>query len=731
MNPSEPESGRRVEILAVEDSPTQAAKLRFLLEAEGYSVTMAGNGSQALAILEQRKPTLVVTDVMMPEMDGFTLCKEIKSRDSLHDLPVILMTSLSSPRDILKGLECGADNFIRKPYDEHNLLSRIKSILLNQTFRKTERAQFGVEIYFLGQRYYVTSERQQILDLLISTYEDAVNLNEELQIKQTQLSELAQELEKKVESRTMGLRAEIAERYRAEEKLRESEERYRDLFENANDLIHSYTQDGRMLYANRAWRKALGYTEEEIRDLNVEQVHHPDGRQSFNDQIDRLLRGESVDKAEVMLVTKDGRKILGEASRTCKLIEGKPAIIRSIVRDVTERRNLEDQLRQTAKMEAIGQLAGGVAHDFNNLLTVISGYSQILQESLGAKERDYAAEILKASERAAGLTRQLLAFSRRQILAPQVLDLSSIVSNMEKMLKRLIGEHIELVTVQQPHLGRVRADAGQIEQVILNLAVNARDAMPDGGKLTIETADVDLDEAYARSHVTVVPGPYVMLAVSDTGVGMDAETMSHIFEPFFTTKEKGKGTGLGLSTVYGIVNQSSGNVWVYSELGSGTTFKVYLPRLQENVTHPEGTAVPARSMRGTETVLLVEDEEGVRALVRDTLEGYGYKVLEARGAEHAESILKEYREPIHLLLTDVVMPQMSGKELARRFFPRHPEAGVLYMSGYTDNAIVRHGVLDPGTSFLQKPFMPKTLVKKVREVLDARRMDDLSGLPAG
>jgi len=731
MNAPGKELGRNVEILTVEDSPTQAAKLRFLLEAEGYTVTMAGNGTQALAILEVRKPTLLITDVMMPEMDGFTLCKEIKSRESLQDLPVILMTSLSSPRDILKGLECGADNFIRKPYDEHNLLSRVKSILLNQSFRKTERAQFGVEIYFLGQRYYVTSERQQILDLLISTYEDAVNLNEELQIKQTQLSELAQELEKKVESRTMGLRAEIAERYRAEEKLRESEERYRDLFENANDLIHSFNEEGRILYVNRAWRNALGYTEEETHDLNVENVYHPEGRQSFAEQIERLLRGETMDKAEVILVTKDGRKILGEASLTCKLVEGKPAIIRSIVRDVTEGRHLEDQLRQTAKMEAIGQLAGGVAHDFNNLLTVISGYSQILQEGLGAKERDYAAEILKASERAASLTRQLLAFSRRQILAPQVLDLNQIVSNMEKMLTRLIGEHIELVTIQHPNLGRVKADAGQIEQVILNLAVNARDAMPEGGKLTIETSDIDLDEAYTRSHVSVVPGPYVMLAVSDTGVGMDAETMSHIFEPFFTTKEKGKGTGLGLSTVYGIVNQSSGNVWVYSELGRGTTFKVYLPRLQQTAPRLETATSPAISIRGTETVLLVEDEEGVRALVRDTLQAYGYKVLEARGAEHAEAILEKHSDPIHLLLTDVVMPQMSGKELAKRFFPRHPEAGVLYMSGYTDNAIVRHGVLEPGTSFLQKPFMPKTLVKKVREVLDSLRTDGGDGPPAG
>ncbi len=720
-----PATGRdsAIEILAVEDSPTQAMKLRYLLEAEGYTVRTATNGMEALAKLAEKKPTLVITDVMMPEMDGFTLCREIKSSDKTHEIPVILMTSLSSPRDILKGLECGADNFIRKPYDTYHLLSRIKSILLNRTFRSSERAQFGVEIYFLGQRYFVTSERQQILDLLISTYEDAVNLNEELRVKQEQLAELAQELERKVENRTMGLRAEIAERYRAEEKLRESEERYRDIFENANDLIHSFTPDGRIVYANRAWKALLGYSDEEIAGMRIQQIVHPDGVEAFNSQMERLFRGETVDKAEITLVAKDGRKILGEASRTCKMVDGKPTVVRSIIRDVTEGRQLEEQLRQTLKMEAIGQLAGGVAHDFNNLLTIISGYGQMLEEKVSPEDREYLVEILKASDRAATLTRQLLAFSRRQILAPQVLNLDEIVVNMEKMLKRLIGEHIELATVLAPNLGRVKADAGQIEQVILNLCVNARDAMPEGGKITIETANVDLDEAYSRTHSTVVPGRYVMVAVSDTGHGMDSETLSHIFEPFFTTKEKGKGTGLGLSTVYGIVKQSAGNIWVYSEIGRGSTFKVYLPRVQEAATAAAAAASAPESISGTETVLLVEDEVAVRSLVRETLHAYGYNVLEAQGATHAMVICEQHTGPIHLLLTDVVMPQMSGKELAKQLALVHANAEVLFMSGYTDNAIVRHGVLDGNTNFLQKPFTPKALATKVREVLDAKRRE--------
>ena len=513
----------------------------------------------------------------------------------------------------------------------------------------------------------------------------------------------------------------LRERSMAQIALQQSEERYRDLLENANDLIHSYSPDGRILYTNRAWRDALGYTEEEVNRLDVSAVIHPDSRESWSQQIERLMHGEPDDKAELKLVTKDGRAILGEASRTCKFEDGKLAFIRSIIRDITERRQLEEQIRQTAKMEAIGQLAGGVAHDFNNLLTVILGYGQILQETVGATEKEYVTEILKSSDRAASLTRQLLAFSRRQIMAPQSLDLNLIVANMEKMLRRLIGEHYELATRQQPGLGRVKADPGQVEHVILNLVVNARDAMPDGGKITIETTDVDLDEAYARTHVSVVPGPYVMLAVSDAGMGMDPATMARIFEPFFTTKELGKGTGLGLSTVHGIVKQSSGNVWVYSELGRGSTFKVYLPRVQEPAENTGLAAAAPKSVQGTETVLLVEDEEAVRSLVRVALQSNGYNVVEAKDAEHGISLLEEFREPIHMLLTDVVMPQMSGKDLAGRLGSLHPETKVLYMSGYTDTAIVRHGVLEASASFIQKPFAPKALLKKVREVLDAQR----------
>jgi two-component system cell cycle sensor histidine kinase/response regulator CckA len=389
------------------------------------------------------------------------------------------------------------------------------------------------------------------------------------------------------------------------------------------------------------------------------------------------------------------------------------------IRAEKEMANLQEQLRQSQKMEAVGRLAGGIAHDFNNFLTVMRGRSQLALMEL--KEGDPLRESFEAIENAttksANLVRQLLAFSRRQVMQMIILDLNTLIRDLEKMLRRLIGEDIELLTVLTEDLGKVKADPGQIEQVLLNLAVNARDAMAQGGKLTIETANVDLDEAYARNHAGTKAGPYVMFSVTDTGVGMAPEVKKQIFEPFFTTKEKGKGTGLGLATVYGIVKQSGGNIWVYSEPGQGATFKIYLPRVEEVLTEEKEKEAPGL-FRGVEVILVVEDEEEVRKVVLEVLKNQGYNVWEAGNGEEAMLICQQYKDTIHLLVSDVVLPGVNGPALARQLVALHPEMKLLYMSGYTENAIVHHGVLDKGVNYIQKPFTMEGLVKKVREVLD-------------
>src|SRR5438477_2075544 len=371
-------------------------------------------------------------------------------------------------------------------------------------------------------------------------------------------------------------------------------------------------------------------------------------------------------------------------------------------------------------MEAVGRLAGGVAHDFNNLLTVITSYSDLLLEELGAGDpkREDVTQIRKASESAAALTRQLLAFSRQQVLQPQVLDLNETVTATEKLLERLIGEDVQLATTLAPDLGMAIVDPGQLEQIILNLAVNARDAMPRGGRLTIETANVEMDEAYVHNHPPARAGRYVMLAVSDTGMGMDAKTQAHIFEPFFTTKEFGKGTGLGLATVYGIVKQSGGFIWVYSEPGHGTTFKLYFPWAGDAAERRAAADEAAGPPRGTETVLVAEDAASVRSVMRQVLERYGYTILEAPDGETALQLAAKHHGPIHLLLTDVVMPGVSGRQLADQLTRLRPEIKVLYASGYSDDAILQHGILEPGIAYLQKPFTRVALARKVREVLD-------------
>jgi two-component system cell cycle sensor histidine kinase/response regulator CckA len=1144
-----PKLNSRVEILIVEDSPTQAAQLQHMLERRNYRVSVATDGREALALIEKHLPTLVISDIVMPEMDGFELCRRIKTNEKLKNIPVVLLTMLSEPEDIIRGLTSGADNFLTKPCDEQVLLSRIHYVLVNRDIRLESRSDMGIEIFFAGQKHFITSNRLQILDLLFSTYEDAIqrsreldSLNRDLSRTQQELKAVNESLEEQVLERTrsidhlnkvisavrnvnqlivretdpallvqqaceqliatrgfssawialmdesgrvvstaqaglgeeflplvermkrgelphctrralaqiqvvavedlstcgdcplacragnmeamavrlahggkvygllfasalvglvseeeeQGLLSEVADdigfalskiqteekRSKAERAVRESEARYKSLFEGAAEgILIADVKTKEFLFANPAICRMLGYTEDELKGMSVRDIHPEEaldhvvsefeaqarGEKTlaadipclrkdgtviyadittapiviggsacnvglFTDITERKLAEEKLSKSEELfrtafdnatigkaLVAPDGRflrvnralcEMLGyspeeftslsfadvthpddlEISRECvrtllagesptfymekrylhkegravwalmstcllRDADGRPLYFitglqnitdrkraeealriseaqlsnamkiaklgyweydvaddlftfndhfysifrtsaeqvggyrmsparyaelflhpddRQVVaaetkkalettdphfsrqlehriiyadgkighisvryfvvkdnegrtvktyganQDITERKSLEEQLLQSQKMEAVGRLAGGIAHDFNNLLTTIIGNADLSLMTLEDKDtlRENLEEIRKAGQRAASLTRQLLAFSRRQLLQPKVLDLNEVVADMEKMLRRLIGEDIDLETVLRPDLGRVKVDPGQIEQVIMNLAVNARDAMPQGGKLTIETANVDLDEGYAHKRPVTKPGPYVMLAISDTGVGMDKEVQSRLFEPFFTTKEKGKGTGLGLATVYGIVKQSGGYIWVYSEPGQGSTFKIYLPRVEEEAEAVREVQAPSARLSGSETVLVVEDDDMVLGLTRNILRRYGYTVLEARNGEEAMRVASEHQGPIQLMLTDVVMPEMSGRQLAYKLHVERPEMKVLYVSGYTDNAIVHHGILDEGIPFLQKPFSPEVLARKVREVLD-------------
>ena len=477
---------------------------------------------------------------------------------------------------------------------------------------------------------------------------------------------------------------------------------------------------GSLEYVNPAFTRITGYGREEVLGKNPRILKSDKQNPTVYPQLwATILRGETW-YGELINRRKGGGVYTAQLNIAAVRGGAHGEITHFIAtkQDVTERKSLEAQLRQATKVEAIGRLAGGVAHDFNNLLTIINGYSALLMEKLEADKQAsaYLKEIKDAGERAASLTQQLLAFSRRQVLAP-VLDLNTVVSNMEKMLRRMIGEDITLHTRLDPALGRTKADPGQIERVIMYLAVNARDAMPHGGKLTIQTQNVELDEDYARSHVTVKPGPHVMLAVSDTGLGMTPETQARIFEPFFTTKEKGKGTGLGLATVYGIVKQSGGSIWVDSELGHGTVFKVFLPVVGEEPMAKEPAVKVPKIVSATETVLVVEDEAGVRSLIRLALESAGYAVLETEDPESALVACTNHDGPIHLLLTDVVMPNMSGPVVAEKVANLRPGIKVLFMSGYTDDAVVRRGVLNSNKPFIQKPFSPAELRQKIREVL--------------
>ena len=760
-------------LLILEDTPHDAELDVAVLEEAGYSCRWdrVETRESFLECLDRPDFDIILCDFSLPVFDGLTALELFTKRRL--DIPFIFVSGTLGEDVAIECLKAGATDYVIKPH-----LSRLGPVVTRALREKSEqkkRRQAEAAIQESEERYRkifedapigiinfdakfnIIKANKAFCDMLGYFEEEIVKLSF---IEVTHLKDLQEELELgeqvfkgmlpsyQIEKRFikknqepiwanlmatvirdnqgnalhgLGMIRDITERRQAELALRESEERLKAILDNSPALIYTQDTGCRFTFVNRRFETLFQVDKDRIKTKTAYDLFPREVADSLMSYCQGVLEDMSPKEIEETLPHPDGphtyisiRFPLYDATHT---LSG----LCSISTDVTESKLLEEQLRQAQKMEAVGRLAGGVAHDFNNLLTAIIGYSQIVLGSLAATDslRKEVEEILKAGKRASSLTSQLLAFSRRQVLQPVVLDLNLIVSNTVKMLRRLIGEDIHLVTMLSPALGRVKIDPGQIEQVLMNLAVNARDAMPRGGRLTVETSNTVLDDAYAREHIK--PGTYVMIVVSDTGVGMDDETQSHIFEPFFTTKGQGMGTGLGLSMVYGIIKQSGGFITVNSEVGKGTAFKIYLPRVEEAAASALQRDDSDYLPRGAETILLVEDEQAVRDLAARILRELGYTIIEASNGEEALLISAQRATgDIHLLLTDVVMPQMSGKLLTDMIKAERPGIKVLFSSGYTDNALVHHGALEPGTAFLQKPFSPSTLARKVREVLDKK-----------
>ena len=676
-------------ILIADDISANRYMLTSLLEGSGYEVVSAADGAEALALAKSAPPDLIVTDIMMPVMDGFELCRLWKSDDRLKHIPFVIYTATyTDPKDEKLARNLGADRFLLKPQKVERLLEVVREVL-------AEASRGGS-----NDRPGLSRDEMD----LVRQHNDA----------------LLRKLQRKVGQ----LEAALEERNRAEGNLRRTNAFLDSIIENVPDMI--FLKDARELRFvrfNRAGEELLGYARAELVGKRDHDFFPEDQADFFTEKDREVLRGKTiVEIPEEPLETKDkGRRIVRTKKVPILNADGEAEYLLGISEDITdvkqaeeEHRKLEGQLRESQKLEAIGRLAGGVAHDFNNLLTVVLGHTGFAIETTreGEPLRADLEAIQKAGERAAALTRQLLAFSRRQVLEPDVLNLNTVVTSVESMLRRLLGEDIEIVTRLDDDLGNVLVDPGQLEQVLMNLAVNARDAMPSGGRLTLATENVEIDEDFTEGHLAVDPGEFVMLAVTDTGCGMDAATRAQIFEPFFTTKEKGKGTGLGLSTVFGIVKQSGGGVWVYSEAGQGTTFKVFLPRVVAAASKPKHRAAPVLAV-GNKVVLLVEDDDTVRRIAERILDAAGYRVQAASNGDEALLVCEKLGGEVDLLLTDVVMPGMNGRELAERITRHCPRLKTLYMSGFSDD-----GIVPRAARFIGKPFSAAELTQKVREVLD-------------
>lgn len=688
------------EILVVEDDKYSLRTLSTILMNQGYEVRGVADGATALVSVNLQKPDLILLDIQLPEINGFDVCRHLKRDAATKDIPVIFLSALDEVVDKVKGFEVGGIDYITKPFQAEEVIARVETHI---TIRKMQQ-QLKQQNVELQKRIYERNRAEAALQQINGQLEQRV---------QNRTSELY--------ALNVTLKDEIEERKRAEIETRQAKEQLEATLFALPDLLFELDEHG-CVHTYHIPESEWQF--EQSIDLHQTTIHDllPQNATAAIMDSMQLAQEKGRSSGNNFSITQEGSAKWFEISISFRdTEEEKNGRFITLIREITTRKHLEEQLRQSQKMEAIGRLAGGVAHDFNNLLSVIISYGELLlrlYEEMPASAQNQIEQIIQSGNRAAELTTQLLAFSRQQVLEPKTVNINDILSNITKMLIRVIGEDIELNLAPTEDLSLIRVDQTQFEQVVLNLVVNARDAMPQGGKITLETANVYLDNNYHQSRPKVKPGNYVMLAVSDNGHGMDKEILSNIFEPFFTTKEKGRGTGLGLATVHGIVNQSGGHIWVYSEMQQGTTFKIYFPTANDDFKDVKKHHTASSTTRGSETILLVEDDRIVRHVAEQILTMYGYKTLVAKDTDHAREICEQYEDEIQLMLTDVVMPVISGRELAHQLKAVRPNMKVLYMSGYTDNVIVHHGVLKANILFLQKPFTPDSLTSKVREAID-------------